>query len=74
MSAPTREQVIEAIYAVDPNGTIATSVARKVADAMLELFAPRCPNCDGSGYVHRTDGELLGVCPCPAGGEGATDG
>lgn len=27
----------------------------------------RCPHCDGTGDVHRADGEWLGVCDCSAG-------
>ncbi len=25
-----------------------------------------CPTCDGTGDVHRADGEWLGVCDCGA--------
>lgn len=33
----------------------------------LENKEMRCPYCDGSGEVHRADGEWLGTCTCPEG-------
>lgn len=35
--------------------------------AQLAQAEPRCPHCDGSGDVHRADGEWLGTCTCPEG-------
>ncbi|MFA7278930.1 MAG: hypothetical protein WC100_02440 [Sterolibacterium sp.] len=35
--------------------------------AQLTQTEKRCPHCDGSGDVHRADGEWLGTCTCPAG-------
>jgi hypothetical protein len=26
-----------------------------------------CPHCNGTGDVHRADGEWLGICTCPVG-------
>lgn len=41
------------------------------APASLTCEAQRaiCGNCGGSGDVHRTDGEWMGTCTCPAGQE-----
>ena len=44
----------------------------KQADAAISALEAvqvenRCPHCDGTGDVHRADGEWIGSCTCPAG-------
>jgi hypothetical protein len=50
------------------DGPAAASVLRDHVEAKLaEVRAERCSTCDGTGDVHRADGEWLGVCDCPEG-------
>lgn len=39
----------------------------RAGDAGEDHNGGRCPGCDGTGDVHRIDGEWLGTCHCPAG-------
>ncbi len=38
-----------------------------MVDAQPDQETGRCMSCDGTGDVHRADGEWLGRCTCPAG-------
>lgn len=42
-----------------------TAETRDEIEAAL-ANAPRCEHCDGTGDVHRADGEWLGTCTCAA--------
>jgi len=49
-------------------GARISEAALDYADAVLRVPVEvgRCPNCDGTGDVHRIDGEWLGECDCGA--------
>lgn len=40
-----------------------------LTEAARRPITERCTTCDGTGDVHRIDGEWLGYCFCPAGVE-----
>lgn len=52
-----------------------TGLARAAGDHLLAANdeTARCPQCDGTGDVHRADGAYIGRCACGAGDLTAED-
>ena len=46
---------------------IAIGTPAQVRALLAEEVDERCPHCDGTGDVHRSDGTWAGTCTCPAG-------